>query len=171
MENMNMNMTTEAAESLYADSDYSAQLYSNLCTTKRAMDSVEGAPLAKDMRATDIKNNAKELVRTALESSLNLLGATILGNTAYVPVRMAQDLTVYVRINFTTCQWTDTKVAEAFDLEQTKADYEFDRAQREKKAQEKQQEKARKEVERAAARREKEKEKIPEFPVAKENKA
>lgn len=166
MENINMTAATAENSSvdLDPDLDYRSLLYSNLFAAKRAIDSVDGAPTAKDMRATDIKSNAKELVRTALESSLNFLGATILGNTAYVPVRMAQDLTVYVRINFTTCQWTDTKVAEAFNLEQVKADYEFDCAQREKKAREKQQEKTRKEAERAAAKREK----VPEFPVAKE---
>jgi len=101
--------------------------------------------MSKKMNTPEIKSFAKAQVMEKLATALENIGATTVGASAFAPVKIDDDLTVFVEINFKTKQWTDSKTADAFDLEQFKEDFEFEEEQRKTKAAE------------AAAKREKDK--------------
>lgn len=90
--------------------------------------------MATKMNTPEIKSFAKNQIMEKLGNALSEIGATVVGASAFAPVKIDENLTVFVEMNFKTKQWTDTKTADAFDLEQFKEDFAFEEELRQKKA-------------------------------------
>lgn len=86
------------------------------------------------MTAAQVKEIAKANVLESLKENYEALGAEMVGNVAYIP-QTVDGIEVWVEIKLTTKQWTNTKVADAFDPFVAREVYEEDqRIKEEEKA-------------------------------------
>lgn len=108
------------------------------------------------MTAAQIKENAKLNVLNALKEFYESMGAEMVGNVAYIP-QTVDGIEVWVEIKLTTKQWTNTKVADAFDPFVAREAYEAEQKIKEEekaiKAKEKEAKIARSNAKRAKAKK------------------
>lgn len=86
--------------------------------------------------AMAIKEASKSAVMGALEIVLDDLFVEYIGNTAYIPVEV-NGRKVWVEMTLTTKQWTDTKIAPAFDIKVEQENYRINQEAKEREAEEK----------------------------------
>lgn len=112
--------------------------------------------MANKMTTAEIRTNAREI---AFQKIMNneLSEMRTYGNESYIPVEVEAER-IWVRMTFTVPNWKKTGEREAFDIEEIRAEYEFQIKQAEEAKREKERKKAENAEKRKAAKKKKEEE-------------